>query len=308
MKKSFANSAGQQVIYRLWSAREPRVAVVIAHGMVEHPGRYQDLASYLNRNGVSVYAICHIGHGEDARLLNHLGKGDFDRCISNLHELVSLARRETGKPVVLLGHSMGSFMSQLYVTRYDDLDALILSGSTRSDALAKSGAVLAKLLNTLSRDKTKPSTFMNHLAFGSYNKAFPNPRTDFDWLSRDEAQVDRYVADPYCGGICSISFYANLLGGMAAMGKKKYTAKINQSLPIYIQGGGDDPVSGMGKGLTALKKQYEDLGIHTVELSIYPGARHEIFNEINKEEVYRNTLSFIESILSGKEGKPCMTY
>lgn len=296
MKKSFQNTAGEAVIYHQWAVPKPTAAVVIAHGMVEHPERYRELASYLNSNGICVYAICHIGHGEDAKVLNHMGKGDFDRCISNLHELVTLAREETGKPVVLLGHSMGSFMSQLYVTRYDDLDALILSGSTRSDEVAKAGAVLAGLLNALSRDHTKPSAFMNNMAFGSYNKAFAPNRTDFDWLSRDEEQVDRYVADPYCGGICSISFFANLLGGMSAMGKKKYTERINKNLPVYIQGGGADPVSSMGKGLTALKNQYVSLGLKRVELSIYPDARHEIFNEINREEVYRNTLTFIQSM------------
>lgn len=297
MKRTFQNSVGNPVTYLHWTAKCPRAAVVISHGMVEHPGRYQDLAAYFNKNDISVYAICHIGHGEDAEVLNHMGKGDFDRCISNLHELVTLARQETGKPVILLGHSMGSFMSQLYITRYDDLDGLILSGSTKAAALVKVGAVLAKVLNALSRDKTKPSPFMNAMAFGSYNKAFKNPRTDFDWLSRDARQVDKYIRDPYCGGICSISFYANLTGGMAAMGKKKYITHINKALPIYIQGGGEDPVSEMGKGLTALKKQYDAQGVQTVRLDIYPGARHEIFNELNKKEVYRNTLDFIESIL-----------
>lgn len=297
MKRTFQNSVGNPVTYLHWTTQCPKAAVVISHGMVEHPGRYQDLAAYFNKNDISVYAICHIGHGEDAEVLNHMGKGDFDRCIANLHELVTLARQETGKPVILLGHSMGSFMSQLYITRYDDLDGLILSGSTKAAALVKVGAVLAKVLNALSRDKTKPSPFMNAIAFGSYNKAFQNPRTDFDWLSRDARQVDKYIADPYCGGICSISFYANLTGGMAAMGKKKYITNINKALPIYIQGGGEDPVSEMGKGLTALKKQYDALGIQTVRLDIYPGARHEIFNELNKKEVYRNTLDFMESIL-----------
>lgn len=296
-KKQFQNKEGRKVYYLRWQVSEPRAAVVIAHGMVEHPDRYDDLAAFLNESGITVYGIYHIGHGPDAEILNHMGEGDFDRCVDNMHELVQLAAAETGVPVILLGHSMGSFLSQLYVTRYHDLAGLILSGSTKAAALVKVGSVLAKVLNALSRDKTKPSPFMNAMAFGSYNKAFKNPRTDFDWLSRDARQVDKYIRDPYCGGICSISFYANLTGGMAAMGKKKYITHINQSLPIYIQGGGEDPVSDMGKGLTALKKQYDALGVQNVRLDIYPGARHEIFNELNKKEVYRNTLDFIESIL-----------
>lgn len=296
-KKQFLNKDGQKVFYLHWQVREPRAAVVIAHGMVEHPDRYDDLANFLNDNGLTVYGIYHIGHGPDAEVLNHMGEGDFDRCVDNMHELVQLAAAETGVPVILLGHSMGSFLSQLYVTRYHDLAGLILSGSTKAAPIAKMGAVLATVLTSLSKDKTRPSPFMNAMAFGSYNKAFSNPRTDFDWLSRDEKQVDKYIADPLCGGICSISFYKNLTCGMAQMGKPELTNKVSKDLPVYIQGGSMDPVSEMGKGLYALRDQYTALGLSRVELTVYDGARHEIFNETNRHEVYRNTLTFIDSIL-----------
>ena len=295
-KKMFKNAAGEQVVYLQWSVFAPRAAVVISHGMVEHPARYDDLASFLNSNQISVYGICHIGHGEDAKVLNHMDKGGFDRCIANLNYLVKLARAESRAPVVLLGHSMGSFMAQHYITRYHNLDGLILSGSTTASPLVKVGAVLAKVMCALSPDKTKPSPFLNSMAFGSYNKAFPDARTDFDWLSRDEEQVRRYIEDPLCGGICSVSFYQNLTAGMASMGKPARLEKIRPDLPIYIQGGGMDPVSDRGKSLYALKQQYDALGIKRVKLDVYPGARHEIFNEINRDEVYRNTLDFINTI------------
>ena len=296
-KKHFLNKEGQKVYYLQWSAANPRATVVIAHGMVEHPARYDDLAAYLTESGIAVYGIYHIGHGPDAAILNHMGAGDFDRCVDNLHELVGLAADETGAPVILLGHSMGSFLSQLYVTRYHDLAGLILSGSTKAAPIAKMGAVLATVLTALSKDKTRPSPFMNNMAFGAYNKAFPNRRTDFDWLSRDEAQVDKYIADPLCGGICSVSFYKNLTCGMAKMGKPEVISKVSKDLPVYIQGGSMDPVSEMGKGLYALRDQYTALGLSRVELSVYDGARHEIFNETNRHEVYRNTITFIDSIL-----------
>ena len=296
-KKIFQNAAGDKVFYLQWSVPVPRAAVVIAHGMVEHPGRYDDFASFLNSNQISVYAICHIGHGEDAQVLNHMGKGDFDRCVANLNYLVKLARAESRAPVILLGHSMGSFMAQHYITRYDNLEGLILSGSTTATPLVKVGAVLAKVMCAFSADKTKPSPFLNSMAFGSYNKAFADAKTDFDWLSRDEEQVQRYIDDPLCGGICSVSFYQNLTAGMASMGKPALLEKINRDLPIYIQGGDKDPVSDMGKGLYSLKQQYDALGVKRVKLDVYPGARHEIFNERNREEVYRNTLTFINSIL-----------
>ena len=296
-KRSFVNPAGDPVYYLHWNAENPKAAVVIAHGMVEHPARYDDFATFLNENSIAVYGICHIGHGEDAKILRHMDAGDFDNCIENIQSLVGIAREETGVPVLLLGHSMGSFMSQLYVTRHHDLDGLILSGSTKASAIAKVGAVLASVLCALSANKTKPSPFMNAMAFGAYNKAFPDAKTDFDWLSRDEKQVAKYVADPYCGGVCSISFYKNLTCAMANMGKEKYIRNISKALPIYIQGGSMDPVSDMGKGLYALKEQYDTLGIRRVELTVYEGARHEIFNEINKDEVYRNTLAFIQSVV-----------
>lgn len=296
-KKHFLNKEGQKVYYLHWSASAPRAVVVIAHGMVEHPARYDDLAVFLTERGIAVYGIYHIGHGPDAAILNHMGAGDFDRCVDNLHELVQLAAAETNLPVILLGHSMGSFLSQLYVTRYQDLTGLILSGSTKAAPIAKMGAVLVTFLTALSKDKTRPSPFMNNMAFGAFNKAFPDARTDFDWLSRDAAQVDRYIADPLCGGICSISFYKNLTCGMAEMGKAKRIRNVPKNLPVYIQGGSMDPVSDMGKGLYALRDQYTALGLSRVELDVYDGARHEIFNETNRMEVYRNTWTFIESLL-----------
>lgn len=298
-KKMFKNAAGEQVTYLHWNVFAPRGAVVISHGMVEHPARYEDLALFLNANAIAVYAICHIGHGEDAKILNHMDKGGFDRCIANLNYLVKLARAECRAPVVLLGHSMGSFMAQHYITRYNNLSGLILSGSTTASPLVKVGAALAKILCFFSSDKTKPSPFLNNMAFGSYNKAFPDAKTDFDWLSRDREQVEKYVDDPLCGGICSVSFYQNLTAGMASMGDPRKLARINKNLPIYIQGGDMDPVSDMGKGLYSLKMQYDALGIRQVRMDVYPGARHEIFNEINRDEVYRNTLAFISRIIEG---------
>ena len=190
---------------------------------------------------------------------------------------------------------MGSFMSQIYISRYNNIDGLILSGSTKAPAIAKIGATLAKIMNKLSKDNTKASNFLDGMAFGSYNKKFKNPRTKFDWLSRDEENVDKYIADPYCGGVCSVSFYKNLTSAMANMNKKKYIENINRELPIIILGGSSDPVSSMGKGLIQLKEQYVELGVKDVSMIMYENARHEIYNEINKDEVYKDTLDFINN-------------
>ena len=293
IKCTFVNEIKETVYYLKWEIENPKANVVISHGMVEHPGRYDDLAKYLNSYNINVYGIYHIGHGENAKVLNHMGENEFDRCISNLNELIEIASLNQ-KPTFLLGHSMGSFMSQLYITRYTNIKGLILSGSTKSNFISKAGSIVASVLTFFAKDKTKPCKFLDNMAFGSHNKVFKNTRTNFDWLSQDEAQVDKYIADPYCGGVCSSSFFKNLTTGMANMGKKKYLKNVNLDLRIYIHESASDLVSNMGKGLYYLEKQYKDLGVKKVKLVVYANDRHEIYNELNKQEDYENKLRFIE--------------
>ena len=271
----------------------------IVHGIAEFVERYDDFANYLTTEGYLVVAEDHMGHGKSIEGGSTQGffHGGWFAAVDDTYKLMQdTMAAHPGVPYVLFGHSMGSFMAQHSLTRYTDLDGLILSGSTTASPLVKVGAILAKLMCLFSIDKTKPSPFLNAMAFGSYNKAFPDAKTDFDWLSRDAQQVQKYIDDPLCGGICSVSFYQNLTAGMASMGKPALLAKISKDLPIYIQGGGKDPVSEMGQGLYSLKQQYDALQIRWVKLDVYPEARHEIFNELNRDEVYHNTLNFILTI------------
>lgn len=296
-EKYFVNKTGDQIYYLKWEAADPRCALVISHGMAEHPERYDDVAQFLSGKGITVYAINQMGHGFHAEIPGHMKKGDFDKCVSNLSELVEIAKEETGKDVFLLGHSMGSFISQLYIERFHNIKGLILSGSSASTSVMKLAKPIASLVCTFSKDTSRPSNFMNNMSFGSYNKAIENPKTPFDWLSRDEAQVQKYIDDPLCGYVCSQSFFREMAGGFAVMAQPSELAKIDKDLPIFIHGGSKDPVSNLGKGLYSLEKQYKDLGVKDVTLTVYPEARHEIYNELNKQEVYDNTLAFIEAHL-----------
>lgn len=289
----FTNRSGDPVHYLKWTAPVPKCALVISHGMAEHPERYDDLAGYLTGHGVSVYAIYQMGHGKHAKKPGHMAKGDFDKCVSNLSELVRIAGEETGKDVFLLGHSMGSFIAQLYIERYGGIKGLILSGSSNATSMMKAAYPIASAVCLLSRDTSSPSAFMNRLSFSAYNKAFSNPKTEFDWLSRDEDQVRKYVEDPLCGFVCSQSFFREMAGGFRKMADPAELAKIDRNLPILIHGGSEDPVSEQGKGLYALRDQYKKLGVKEVELIVYPGARHEIYNELNRAEVYEKTLGFL---------------
>lgn len=293
--QKFINKENIEVNYVSWEIDNPKASVVISHGMAEHPRRYDDYATFLNNNGYNVYAIYHIGHGEFAKKLGHMGKNEFDLCVSNINELVE--KVSSIAPVFLLGHSMGSFMSQLYITRYNNLKGVILSGSTKSNVLFKAGSLVASLICAFSKDSSKPSPFLDKLSFGSYNNAFNNPKTKFDWLSNDEIKVQEYIDDPYCGYICSQYFFKNLTSGCAKMDNKKMLNKINKDLPIFILGGSKDPVSNNGKGLNDLNKQYQKLNIKDVNIKVYENGRHEMFNELNRQEVYADTLSFLNNHL-----------
>lgn len=294
-KLSFTNQKGQIVHYLKWSIEHPKACVVISHGMAEHPARYDELALFLNQNGILVYAIYQIGHGEFANPLGHMEKGDFDQCVTNLSELVELAKTENHTKVILLGHSMGSFIAQLYVTRYHNIDALILAGSTKASFKMKAGSTLASLITFFSKDIRKPSPFMDKMAFGNYNRIYENPKTNSDWLNRDEKEVQKYIDDPYCGWIGTKGFFYNLTHGIKEMGKKKNIQNVDKDLPIFIHGGSQDPVSNCKIGLEKLYQQYKDLHVKDVSLIIYEGGRHEIYNETNKQEVFVNTLNFINS-------------
>ena len=278
-EKYFVNKTGDQIYYLKWEAADPKCALVISHGMAEHPERYDDVAQFLSGKGITVYAINQMGHGFHAEIPGHI------------------AKEETGKDAFLLGHSMGSFISQLYIERFHNIKGLILSGSSAATSVMKMAKPIASLVCTFSKDTSRPSNFMNNMSFGSYNKAIENPKTPFDWLSRDEAQVQKYIDDPLCGYVCSQSFFREMAGGFAVMAQPSELAKIDKDLPIFIHGGSKDPVSNLGKGLYALEKQYKDLGVKDVTLTVYPEARHEIYNELNKQEVYDNTLAFIEAHL-----------
>lgn len=290
----------REYFYLSWEKEENKNAMVIAHGMAEHPARYEDFALFLNDQGYNVYAIYHEGHGEvHKNTLGHFEKNGFLDCVLNLNDLILKIKNNSDK-VVLLGHSMGSFMTQEYLSRFScNIDACILSGSSSPNMLIKSGALLANLLYIFP-GKTKKSNFMNNLSFGSYNKQFKPNRTTFDWLSRDYQQVDKYILDPYCGYVCTRGFYKSFLTYFSKIHKKKKLNAIRKDIPILIIGGTKDPVSGNGEGLRTLLVKYKIENINDVTLKLYDEARHEILNEINKEEVYIDIKDWLETRINEK--------
>jgi len=287
--------------YLSWTKEGSKNAIVIAHGMAEHPARYDHFAQYLNMHGYDVYGIFEEGHGEiNKDNLGHFDKNGFYDCVDNLDDLILSIKNKYGK-VILFGHSMGSFVSQEYLSTYSkNIDACILCGSSSPDFIVKMGSFLSKTIY-LFADKKKPARFMNNLSFGSYNKQFKPARSEFDWLTRDEKVVDQYIEDPYCGYICTVGFYQSFLSGFAKLHKKNKLKNIRKDIPIFIIGGSKDPVSNNGEGLRTLLVRYKENNISDVTLKIYDKCRHEILNELNKEEVYNDIKEWLGSRLDEKD-------
>ena len=210
-------SDNTEIYVHSWCVDEPKAVILLAHGMAEHSMRYAGFAEFLNANGISFYCHDQRGHGKTAgQALGKLRKGlDWKLMMDDLFTIKKkLIDTNSHCPVVLMGHSMGSFLVRCAVQVQPNLfDGLIISGTGDSQGLiGKAGEMLTKVLCSAGEDK--PANLMQNMVFGGYNKAFTNPRTEFDWLSRDEAQVDLYIADPWCGFVCTNGFFHELLHGI----------------------------------------------------------------------------------------------
>jgi alpha-beta hydrolase superfamily lysophospholipase len=279
-------SAGLTVAAYRWDpGSAPRAIVQITHGMGEHALRYADLARALNARGMVVYAQDHRGHGATARSQDELGEiggPGWTELVNDIDRLrVKASQEYPGIPLVLLGHSMGSFAVQQYLLDHSrDVTAAVLTGT----------AVLDLLEPALDLDEPMDLTM--------FNAAFQPARTDFDWLSRDEPQVDKYVSDPRCGFGIDTAAARAMFAAARQLADPDRVAAMRSDLPVYIASGEMDPVNGQLALVNALVDRYTSAGLTDVTLKIYPQARHEIFNEINRDEVVDDLLTWLDSRLS----------
>ena len=281
-----------------WECEKPEGIVVIATGMEETSYRYDDFAKFLNKNGYNVYCVDHYGQGEsvvDESQLGIVPRSFFSKCVRVLDD-VAKKYAIPDKPLIIFGHSMGSFMVQDYIQRYNKRPTkAIIMGTNGPNAkvLFAMGYPLARLVAKL-RGENRQAKFLANMAVGAYAKSVKNRKTNCDWLSYNEENVQRYLDDPKCGHPSSNGFYRELLKGNHRLYRKKFLAKINKNLPILVTAGKDDPVGAFGKGPTALVKLYHKLGIKNAELKIYENMRHEILNEKDNQKVYNDILEFIK--------------
>lgn len=297
----FQSSTGRTSIHALKCVPDgkPRAVVQIAHGIAEHIDRYRPFMEFLADNGFVAAGNDHLGHGKSIRVPEEQGffaeKDGWWRVVDDMDKLHDIMSKEYPElPYVLFGHSMGSFLTRTYlIKRPDKYDGVILSGTGhQSPALVLGGnaaaSVMAKL-NGAMGDGTK----LDSLAFGSYLSKIENPRTKFDWLSRDAEQVDKYIADPLCGFVGKIGLYRDMMQGIKFITDKKNIAQMNKEKPVYFMSGNGDPVGDYGKGVVRAYKAFCDAGLHDVFMRLYPGGRHEMLNETNKEQVYQDILNWL---------------
>lgn len=280
-----------------WTTPNPKGVVIIATGMEEHAARYDGFAEFLTKNGYNVYCTDHYGQGLNCPNEIGLGivpKSFFSKTVRNLDDLAKKYEIK-GKPLIIFGHSMGSFMVQDYIQRFAKHPTkAIICGSNGQNATFsyKIGYQLARLICKV-KGEEKEAKLLKSLAVGGYAKSIKNRKTDADWLSYNDENNEKYIKDPYCGHPSSNGFYREFLKGDARLYNKKFMAKINKNLKILLIAGEDDPVGAYGKGPKLLYKGYKDLGIKDVDLIVYPHMRHEILNEKEHQKVFDDILEFI---------------
>ncbi len=280
---------------------EPKAVVQILHGIAEFVERYDDFANFLTSHGILVVAEDHMGHGQSINgdgIQGYFHGGWFTAVGDSVQLMADTKMEYPGIPYILFGHSMGSFMARTILCKYPGcgLTAAVICGTGWQPAFAL--PALIKVIDGIcKKDETKPNEMLQKMIFGSYNKKVEHPRTPFDWLTRDSRIVDEYIAHPLCGFTASAGLMREMMQGIYFIEQKKNLQNMNKKLPVFFIAGGDDPVGSYGTGVYTAVEEFKKAGMEDVSVRIYPMGRHEILNEINRQDVYRDVLKWIEKYL-----------
>jgi alpha-beta hydrolase superfamily lysophospholipase len=279
-----------------------RGIVHIIHGLSEHAGRYERLAEELTSEGYQVFAHDQRGHGLTAGGVEDLGfvtdsKG-WQHLVDDTIQLCATERKQFPQlPLYLFGHSMGTYVTQQIIYQSPALaDAVILSGPNGDVGLLTQLGRLIARFERLRQGRRGRSDLINALSFGAFNREFSPNRTSYDWLSRDEEAVDSYIADPFCGFLATNQFWIDLLDAIIEIARPANRGLIRRDLPIYIFSGRNDPVNKQGRGAEHLAEFYRAMGIRNVSYRIYPKARHETLNELNRDEVIDHIIEWLDCL------------
>ncbi|NLO86138.1 MAG: alpha/beta hydrolase [Clostridiales bacterium] len=300
-KSTFKSTAGDILQKRVWTFEgEPKGIVQFAHGMAEHIDRYQDTAERLNKAGYIVVGHNYLGHGKRAKVKGYFAdKNGWDALIEDVHAIrQDMQKQYPSVPYFIFGHSMGSMLIRTYCLKHEQgLAGVILSGTGHFDKMTvTAGSLIAKIQCAFGYAK-KPSKLIDKISFSAFNNQFKNPRTPNDWLSRDESQVDRYLADEYCGFVFTAGGYRDMFTGLRRLYPENLGA-MEKDIPILMFSGALDPVGANGVGVTKVADEIKAVGVTDFTLKLYPDGRHEMLNEINREEVWSDIIAWLDAKLA----------
>lgn len=299
----FPSKDGNTEIHTIeWKPEGKAKAVLqICHGMVEYVGRYEEFADFLCDRGYYVVGNDHLGHGKSVQAKSEYGffsEKYGNTCV--LGDIHTLRQRTEKKypdvPYFMLGHSMGSSLLRQYIQMYGKgLAGIILTGtvSDHSKALLQFGRQLCRVLAAV-RGWHYRSSLVNDIAIGAYNRKFRPAHTQVDWVTSDRDHLEAYISDPLCSFVFTVNAYYSMFTGMISMQKKEGVNMIPRHLPILFASGADDPVGDFGKGVRHVYEKYKNAGLQDVTLRLYPGDRHEILNETDRQQIYKDMLQWLE--------------
>lgn len=279
---------------------EAKAVVQISHGMAETAYRYKSFAEILVKNGYIVYINDHRGHGKTAKVVENVGclseNNGFDDLVDDMYSLTNIIKSENKNlPIFLFGHSMGSFASQKYIIEHGkEIDGVVLCGSCGSQGIILSVGEIISLIMCKVKGRRYKSTLLDKIVFGNNNKGLEDVKTSVDWLSRDREEVEKYIDDPFCGTVFSCGFFYDFFRGLKYIEDKNNFSDIPVDLPIFIISGDKDPVGKNGKGVKDLYNRYNSLNVRDLSMKLYKDARHEILNEINREEVINDIVCWLD--------------
>lgn len=287
----------------LYLPEKPKAIVQIVHGMAEHIGRYDAFMTYLAENGCIVCGHDHLGHGKTAENDEELGffaekNGDTLVCEDMFAFGKAVKEEYPDLPLILLGHSMGSFIARRTVHLYPEAcDALIIMGTGGKNPLSAIGLGISSLIKA-TRGEKYISKLVLSVAFSTYNKRTGGEKYSSDWLTCDEKEIKKHDADKFCTFLFTVSAMRDLIRLQTLANSKAWYAEIRKDLPILIVSGAEDPVGNYGKGVEEVYASLIAEGVTDVTRKIYPAMRHEILNELDRQTVYEDILSFISSQIS----------